>query len=173
MHETKGFFCSNCRKFHNEIPESYGSSAPELYYQIPEEELDSRVEMNDDLCVIDNKYFFIRGCIEIPILDKSDSFVWGVWVSLSEANFLKTSELWDVEGRENCAEPMFGWLQTSIPCYPETLNLKTQVYTRSKGARPLIELENTEHPLAIEQNFGISLERIKQVAEMLCDNPAE
>ena len=47
------------------------------------------------------------------------------------------------------------------------------LYNRSKGARPLIELENTEHPLAIEQKLDMSIEKIKQIAELLCDDPAE
>jgi hypothetical protein len=68
-----------------------------------------------------------------------------------------------VEGREQELEPMFGWLSTSIPCYPETINLKTMVHTRSVGVRPYIELEPTEHqhPLAIEQREGIAIERVK------------
>ncbi len=73
-----------------------------------------------------------------------------------------------MEGREQELEPMFGWLSTSIPCYPETINLKTMVHTRSVGVRPYIKLEPTEHPLAIEQREGITIERIKQIAEELC-----
>ncbi|MGW1264432.1 DUF2199 domain-containing protein [Streptomyces drozdowiczii] len=32
-----------------------------------------------------------------------------------------------------------------------TLNLKTRVHTRPVGDRPFVELEPTDHPLAIEQ----------------------
>ena len=50
------------------------------------------------------------------------------------------SELWEIEGREN--EPSyFGWLNTSIPTYRDTLNLKTNVQTRPIGLRPLVELQ--------------------------------
>nr|WP_052948846.1 DUF2199 domain-containing protein [Mesobacillus campisalis] len=96
-------------------------------------------------------------------------FIWDVLVSLSEANFNKTIENWDIEGREEELEPMFGWLSTSIPCYPETINLKTMVHTRPLGVTPYIELEPTEHPLALEQSNGIPMERIKQLAEELCE----
>lgn len=63
----------------------------------------------------------------------------------------------------------FGWLSTSIYCYPEAIDLKTMVHTRSVGMRPYIELEPTQHSLAIEQREGITIERIKQIAEELYD----
>ncbi len=40
------------------------------------------------------------------------------------------------------------------------------VHTRPVGARPLIELEPTDHPLAVEQRDGISWDRIQQIAEL-------
>ena len=57
------------------------------------------------------------------------------------------------------------WLSTSLPCYPDTLNLKAQVQTRPLGMRPYVELEPTDHPLAMEQRTGISIERVREIAE--------
>lgn len=165
----EGFFCKCCGKYHDELPMSYGSPVPDYFYDIPTEEQESRVEMNEDLCIIDDEHFFIRGCIEIPVVDGDEPFIWDVWVSLSEANFNKTNDYWEVEGREKELEPMFGWLSTSIPCYPETLNLKTMVHTRSVGVSPFIELEPTSHPLAVEQREGITIERVKLISEELCE----
>ena len=64
-------------------------------------------------------------------------------------------------------EPYFGWLSTSIPGYPDTLNLKTHVHTRAIGIRPFIELEPTNHPLAIEQREGITLQRVEGIKEIV------
>jgi hypothetical protein len=166
---SEGYLCGCCGKFHDELPMSYGSPVPDYCYDIPSEEQEKRIEMNDDLCIIDDEHFFIRGCIEIPVIDGEGPFIWDVWVSLSEANFNKINDYWDVEGREEKLEQMFGWLSTDIPCYPETINLKTNVHTRSLGIRPYIGLEPTNHPLAIEQRKGITMERIKQIAEELCN----
>ncbi|OCA84057.1 hypothetical protein A8F94_15110 [Bacillus sp. FJAT-27225] len=168
-HDKEGFYCKRCGKFHDELPMSYGSPIPDYVYDIPMEEQESRIEMNDDLCIIDEEYYFIRGCIELPVIDGEGPFTWDVWVSLSKANFNKTIENWDIQGREEELQPMFGWLSTSIPCYPETINLKTMVHTRPVGVTPYIELEPIEHPLALEQRNGITIERIKQLAEGLCD----
>jgi len=47
------------------------------------------------------------------------------------------------------------------------LNLKTLVHLRSGGLRPFIELEPTDHPLAVEQRNGISMTRVEEIASLL------
>ena len=51
--------------------------------------------------------------------------------------------------------------------YPETMNLKTRVHLRDQGIRPFIELEPTDHPLAVEQRQGISVARVAEIYAML------
>ena len=143
---------------------SYGPNAPALWYTMPEEERDKRAELTSDLCFIDDKYFFILGRLEIPVLDAKEVFAWLVWVSLSEKSFARTMVLWEIAGRES-EPPFFGWLSTSLPCYPDTLHLKTNVHTRPVGERPFVELEPTDHPLAIEQREGITMKRVQEIAE--------
>lgn len=81
-------------------------------------------------------------------------------------------ELWESDERKT-EEPYFGWLSTSIPGYPDTVNLKTHVYTRDIGIRPYIELEPTDHPLSIEQREGITLERVAKMKEIVAQNNQE
>jgi hypothetical protein len=50
--------------------------------------------------------------------------------------------------------------------YPDTLNLKAHVHNRELGVVPFIELEPTDHPLAIEQREGITMERVKDIAQL-------
>jgi hypothetical protein len=156
--------CPHCNNELNELPLCYGIEAPQYFYTVPEEK---RTELTDDFCVIDEQHFFIRGHIEIPIIDSHEKFIWSVWASLSAENFLKSNELLLVEGREE-EEPYFGWLSTELSIYPlTTLSLKTRVHTREVGAVPLIELEQTDHPLAVEQREGISIERVKEIAHLI------
>lgn len=170
MAESKtGYFCTRCGDYHEELPMSYGSEMPDYCLDITEEEWDERVDLSEDLCSIDKEYFFIRGLIELPVEDSGEPFVWDVWVSLSESNFKITKENWETRNREMKLEPMFGWLSTSIPFYSETINLKTRVHMRAVGMRPFIELEPTDHPLAVEQRIGITKTRIQQIAEELCE----
>jgi hypothetical protein len=171
--DKMGFECACCGKYHDELPMSYGSPAPAYWHQIEPAERENRCELTSDICVIDNEFYFIRGCIEIPVVDYDGPFIWDVWVSLSKENFKRTLDYWDKEGRERELKPMFGWLSTSIPCYPQTLNLKTMVHTREVGIRPFIELEPTEHPLAVEQREGIYMARVREIAEELCSRITE
>lgn len=163
---SEGFFCKTCRQHHDELPMAFGSYSPAHYDKIPEAERESRCDLTDDLCVIDEEQFYIRGCLELSVVEGRQPFVWGVWSSLSKESFKRCFEIWEQEGRE-LEPPFFGWLSTALPLYPETLNLKTHVHTRPVGQRPFIELEATEHPLAVEQRQGITMARVREIAEAL------
>ncbi|MCI0366566.1 MAG: DUF2199 domain-containing protein [Phycisphaerales bacterium] len=163
-----GWKCRQCGEWHDELPTHYGSVAPALYFDVPEHERSMRCALSSDQCIIDDKHFFIVGNLELPVVDCNEFFSWDVWVSLSKHNFDRAAELWNTPGRER--EPAyFGWLCTSLPGYPTTLHIKTMVHTRPVGERPYIEIEQSDHPLSIEQRRGITLERIQQIAEMLHD----
>lgn len=160
--------CSVCGGTHGEIPFAFGAEAPYVYWTVPEAERSRRTLLSSDQCVIDDRHFFVRGNLEVAIRDggPGEAFLWGVWVSLSETNFFRMADLWNDEGRVS-EPPYFGWLSTQLPGYPETLNLKTHVHTRQVGERPLVTLEPTDHPLAVEQREGISRERARAIAEVL------
>ncbi len=164
----KGFYCSNCGEFHEGLPLDYAAEFPDYYFEVPAEEQEERIFINADFCVVDNEFFFIRGCIEIPILETDEFFVWGVWCSLSEKSYNRVMELSEAEDVET-ESPFFGWLNTSLPkdIYPETLHLKTNVYLKNNNLRPFVHLELTEHPLTIEQEKGITVKRVEQIAEMI------
>lgn len=159
-----GFICSTCGQYHEEVPMCFGPLAPALYFSIPEEERESRCVLSSDQCIIDEKHFFIIGRIVIPVTDGPEPFVWLAWVSLSEKNFERASKLWNKKGREK-EPPYFGWLQSALPYSESTLNLKTLVHTKPVGERPLIELEETEHQLAVEQHHGITMSRVQKIVE--------
>lgn len=168
---NEGFHCHVCGKYHAELPLDFGADAPLPYENIPAAERAARCDLTSDLCVIDGQEFFIRGCLEIPIVNGDRPFTWGVWVSLSPRSFQRLGEIWDTPGRE-AEPPFFGWLCTALPLYPETLLLKTNVHTRPLGQRPFIELEPTDHPLAVEQRRGIALARVREmVAQLLHATP--
>ena len=166
MAMNEGFVCSCCGQFHAELPFDYGADAPDAFYSIPADERDARCELTSEICMIDEREFFIRGSLEIPVLDGPRPFVWGVWASISESSLKRIGELWETPGREN-EPPYFGWLCTSLPMYPETLLLKTNIHTRPVGSRPFIELEPTDHLLAVEQRTGIDMARVREIAEAI------
>lgn len=160
----KQFKCSCCGDILDGPPLAWHFDAPVPWKTLSPGAREERGELTSDQCVIDDEHFFIRGLVEIPVVDGDGPFAWGVWVSLSKANFERAAELWHDSNR--VSEPRyFGWLCSSIPGYPETLHLKTAVHSREVGLRPLVELETTDHPLSIEQRGGITVARVQSIAE--------
>ncbi|MFL5242350.1 MAG: DUF2199 domain-containing protein [Gemmataceae bacterium] len=160
----RGFTCRSCGKHHKQTPMDFGFERPSYYYSIPKSQRKKRCSLTSDLCVVDNEYFFIRGCLEIPVWGLPKPFVWGVWTSLSQANYKRTLAVWNKSTRVK-EPPYFGWLSSLLPpdLYPDTLQLKTMVHTRKLKERPLVILESTDHPLAVEQREGMTLKRLKTV----------
>ena len=163
------FKCNTCGQIHQGMP-SFGAHAPHSYYQVVDDERVSRCDLGSDNCVIDDQFFFVRGCIEIPVIGQSEPFTWGVWLSLSETSFNEWLRVFAVDKRAHIG-PFFGWLDTLLRPYSDTLGLKTRVHLRDDANRPRIELEPTEHALAVEQREGISVERVAQMyAQMMHDD---
>lgn len=141
---------------------TFGANAPLYFYGIPAEERGERCALDSDTCVVDQENFFVRGCLEIPVHGETDAFSWGVWVSLSRDHFAEFKACYDTPKRSHIG-PFFGWLSAELPLYPSTENLKTLVHLRDDGIRPCIELEPTDHPLAVEQRNGISVDRVAEI----------
>ncbi len=162
MAELEGFQCQTCGKWHEGLPLDYGYNAPHYWSESLRSDADSF--LTADLCVIKKQDYFVRGLIEIPVIESEHSFRWGVWTSLSKTNFDRMVSLWkDPKLLEE--PPYFGWLSNSLSEYPQTLNLKTNVHSRSVEQRPLIVVEPTDHPLAVEQRTGITKQRVRGIVE--------
>ncbi|MEV0453979.1 DUF2199 domain-containing protein [Catellatospora methionotrophica] len=164
MRDITGHTCPSCGGRHDDPPLAYRTAAPAHWTDALAEDPNS--ELTPDLCIIGGRHFFVQGNLEIPILGTDNVFTWGVWVSLSPASFARTTDLWDEPGRES-EPPYFGWLSTELPGYPVTLNLKTNVHTRPVGHKPLVEVEPTDHPLAVDQRTGIPLTRAHHLADLI------
>jgi len=155
------FFCTGCDNIHHGMP-ALDAAAPLSYYAIPEDEREARCELDTDACIIDGTQYFVFGCVEIPVHGESEPFSWGVWVSLSASSFEQWSASFESEQRSHIG-PFFGWLNAALEPYPDTINLKTRVHLRDGFIRPFIELEPTDHPLAVEQREGVSVQRVAEL----------
>jgi len=127
-----------------------------MYANMSEPERDARALISSDQCIVDETWFFIRGCLEIPVLDSTEVFIWGLWASVKEDVFNEMSESWEEEGRETRRGPFKARLANSLSVYPETLNLKLRIAIQPVATRPLFILEDEEHPLTKAQQCGIS-----------------
>lgn len=147
------YVCSCCGQTHEDLPD-VAFDHPIYAHQVPEEERAERVWLSSDLCIIDDAEYFIRGLIEIPIQGQAHRLGIGVWVSQKPENF------WTYKDNFDSAEigPFFGWLSNEFKFMGKsTLNLKTLAHFQGGNLRPSIVLEPTDHPLALAQREGISL----------------
>ncbi len=132
------FRCDSCSEIHEGVP-GYGWRRPNDYFSIPEAEREKRIEFTDDTCVIDKEFFYVRCNLEISVIDASESLSFGVWISVNKASFDRYLETWNTE------------------------NLKVHAYIQGPGLRPAIELEPTDHPLAVQQRQGIFMDALKEI----------
>jgi hypothetical protein len=99
-------------------------------------------------------------------MGSEEPLLWGVWVSLSRTNFDRERSL--ATSPDRVDEPAyFGWLSSRIEIYPDTAALKCNVHTQPPGRRPLIELQQTDHPLVAEQRAGIAETRLIEIAGLI------
>lgn len=159
------FKCSSCDKLHEGSP-SFACRAPDPYLE-QSKAIQEAGKLSDDLCWYedeDGMHYFIRVCLEIPILGVTEPFIWGVWVSLSKANFDRYVETYD---SSDITDAYFGWFSNYLGYYDNTYALKTRVHPRAENNRPYIDLEETDHPLSIDFHHGISIQRAQEIAEKI------
>jgi hypothetical protein len=161
---STGFHCSTCGQHHPELPLVLGARAPAAWDAIPAGERTPACGLSTDQCVIQGKHFFILGRLELPVLDGDAPFTWLCWVSVSEKNFDRATELWEREGRES-EPPYFAWIQSALPYPRTTLGLRANLVTLPLGQRPLVQLQESDHPLYLEQVRGITMARVRQIVE--------
>ncbi len=147
---------------HSGPPLSFAAPAPDHWR--PGMADDDACLLDADICVISGDHFYVVGLMVRPIWETGEVFTYSMWVSLSRPNFTRAVDVWEQPGRET-EPPYFGWLSNEIAGYqPSTLNLKTNVHTRPVGQLPYIELEPTGHPLALEQQTGLTTARVQEIA---------
>ena len=162
--------CNICGGECEESPTCFGIEAP-WRALVPESEFLRRVELTADQCVIDGATFFVRGHVQIPIHDFSEPLAFSVWSSLSEKSFRHMCERWTSPLRA-ADSAYFGWLSTPIAIYPNTVHLPLSVQSREPGFTPTFTVTCADHPLAIDQERGITIARWHEIAhKILHDRP--
>lgn len=158
------YICECCGTEYDKIPLYFGSSFPDYYFSVPPNERGQRIELEDSLCVVDQSHFFHRGFLTIPITDYPEDLVFSVWTSISEDNFGLRMDLWENPKRVD-QDPYFGWLQTDIPTYVDTLNIKTKAYECEVGLIPDIFVYEEDHQLTIDQRDGITFKQASEIVK--------
>ncbi|TCC87245.1 DUF2199 domain-containing protein [Pedobacter frigiditerrae] len=161
-----GYTCSCCGQVYDEAPLCFGAAYPDYYFSVPPEERSERIELQPSLCVVDKEHFFHRGWLTIPIIDHNENLIFNVWTSISEENFGIRMDVWENPKRID-EDPYFGWLQTLVPTYGDTLNIKTKAVEQAVGLIPEIIVIEENHPLKINQDNGITYKQALEIVEKI------
>jgi hypothetical protein len=162
-----GLRCVSCGQVHKGLLD-LAVDAPGAWPDPPEGEPNSALGdrthvLTEDFCIIEGQHYFVRGVLQLPIIGGKDQvFSYGVWSSLSGKNFALYRDTFE-SGDQGKLGPWFGWFSNQLPGYPKTSALKCRVQPRSGGLRPTFELEPADHPLAVEQREGVTLDRLLDI----------
>jgi hypothetical protein len=156
-----GFVCSHCGKTHEGL-------AAKVYFK-PDPWLgltdDERAigKCSDDLCRTPDGQYFVRSVLELPLIGGPEpTFEFGVWGSLSEANFRRYVDSFDDLDQSKLGL-MFSYLSNEVRGYPNSFALPANLQTRDNRQRPFMLLEPTDHPLVIAQRDGIAFEKVLEI----------
>ena len=161
-----GFDCRICGRHHDDLPLSYSVKVPVAAAAVPVEEIGRRVIITRDQCVIDDRFYYLRGRFALPVHGLDEPFIWGVWARVTAKDFFRTHQLWTDPARVH--EPLYeGLLNNELPVYGDTMNLPVRIQTMAVGRRPHFFVADPNHPLATEIREGITRDRIVAFAEKL------
>ncbi len=161
------FLCSSCGQEHAGLPLSFAADYPDPYANLSAEARDLRAVVSSDQCIIDRQEFYIRGCLEVPLIGTDEIFMWGLWARISETDFDEISDHWESEGRENVIGPYNGRLANALSIYTDTLNQRIEIRISPVGTRPLFILEDAGSVLYGEQRSGMAQQKAAEYACLL------
>lgn len=163
------WICSTCGETHDDLPLSFAADYPDKYANMTADERELPAVIGTDQCIIDQKEFYIRGCLEIPIKNGDRIFLWGLWAAIHEEDFDEVSATWETEGRETRFGPYKGRLANGLikNYYPPALNLKLTINLGQVGQRPLFFIDEPSHPLATAQREGMTMKQVEELVALL------
>ena len=153
-----GWTCGTCGRQHEDMLLDIAYLRPVHYFLVPESDRGLRVRESDDVCVLDDEVFLIRGVLYVPVPEINARFGWGFWASIGEADFENYMAMWDRDG--SSSPPFTGRLDSEPRAYPGLLGHEVTVQLRGASERPVFTLAPADSLLSSEQSSGYSVERV-------------
>jgi hypothetical protein len=150
--------CGICGEEHEFLDPTF--RRPEAYVRLDDRMRSENAQADDNLCRIsfpgEPSRHFVRGVLPVPVPDRPDGLMWGLWAEVSEAAFRRVLELWSAP--DQSSEPPFdAELANVIPSYRDTLGLPMRVFLTGPTSRPRFEFDaNVHHPFVEECQRGVT-----------------
>jgi hypothetical protein len=156
--------CECCGKYHDAENMDISFKKPVSYFQVAEEDRDSRINHeSDDFLVIDNEIFVVRGVLPIPVHDH-DEFCWGIWAQVDEQTF---ADIWHMFEHDGSGLIFDGKLDGAPPGYKDTYEQPIKIHLGTSDQRPRFMLSNDCCKMSQEQINGVSLHDISEIKEAI------
>lgn len=138
---------------------------PDAIASMNEDEIDDSCKYTDDYFVFDDKYFYLRCVIPLPVHDTGREYSIGAWAQVSEKGFQKVWDLWD-EDDQSSEPPIKGLLANNIHLNGDNINSEVLVQLTGAKSRPVIRIKDENISLYNEQVCGITIHRASEYSDL-------
>ena len=150
------FKCALCDDIHEGLPDiTY--EMPDACHALGAKKRAERVLLTSDFCILDGRQFYIRCVMEAPVEGLHQKFGWGIWCRIDWRLFKLCWDRFNQDDNSDTA-PFRGVLANRLSYYPETDGLPCSIALQNGGLRPLVSIAHAEHPLAVHQSEGMTVE---------------
>ena len=158
--------CANCDEPHTGMFD-LAAFAPDPWPHPIELEPNSAIRfdgdfLSEDFCILEGKHFFVRCVLEIPVHGLADKFGYGCWGSLKEENFDLYLDHFD-DGTIPEGAPFWSWLCNSLKPFGIKEPLGCLMFPQLDQQRPVLIVDDLDHPVAKAQENGISAEELMRI----------
>ena len=158
------YVCAMCGREHEGPPLAYDfPPIPASVGQVVgRDELEQRTRRTDDQFFLDEERFWLKGLLELPVLDAEQPLLFGVWVEVERDVLTAIERAWDTD--ELVRSRFEGTFDTIVWPYKNALGLLVGLDYHSREQRPRVVVLDAAHELGREQRDGITLERVRELA---------
>lgn len=163
------FKCGVCGQAHDNVAMDVAFGMPDPFFRLGRRERDRRGQVTTDLCQYTDaegrERFFVRGVLLVPVPEAGDSFAWGFWFEVSEADFDTIIQTWDDD--KPSTTPIRATIANPVAAIENVMGLEVDVFTQGAEDRPHLFVRDKDHPLARQQARGISLHAVVDMLQKL------
>jgi hypothetical protein len=137
--------------------------APDVYWDLSQQVQDAGFFCPDYCDYTDDdgvKHCFVAGRIEVPMDGTVEPMLYRIWAEVHERDYIRHERMLLSPDESDL---YFGKLSNLLPYYPDTLGLKVRVHPRKGRVIPVIEIEEYDHPLSVDVENGISVQRAQEI----------
>ena len=165
---TQGVACTSCCDTHNGIFDiAYPAPSPwqgireaEKNSALPDALQNGRDILTEDFCLM-GEHRFVRCILLLPLQGSDLDCGFGVWGTLSPANFDAYVDAFDSRDSGGLGSA-FSWLSNHLPG-AKAVPAKALIRFQSGSTRPHLQITDIEHPFFAAQTEGLSFDRLLEI----------